>query len=60
LDSILSGTPILEASGRDDYSNGNGSLMRTLSVALYERVSIENMIKIANSCIIATLFTSIF
>ena len=47
LDNILSGIPILEASGRDDYSNGNGSLMRALSVALYERVSIENMIKIA-------------
>lgn len=34
LDRISLGTPAVEAGGRDDYDNGNGSLMRILPVVL--------------------------
>jgi len=47
LNRILSGVSVIKAAGRDEFSNGNGALMRVLPVALFERVSIENMINIA-------------
>ncbi|MFM8340920.1 MAG: ADP-ribosylglycohydrolase family protein, partial [Methylomonas sp.] len=52
LGRIMCGTPILEAAGRDEYSNGNGALMRVLPIALFERTSIENLIQLAmDQCI---------
>jgi len=39
LDAIARGAPVLEAARRDERSNGNGSLMRVLPLALWHRGS---------------------
>jgi ADP-ribosyl-[dinitrogen reductase] hydrolase len=47
LNRIIAGVSVFDAAGRDEYSNGNGALMRVLPVALFERENIETLIEMA-------------
>ena len=48
LEAIRSGTPVLEAARRDERANGNGSLMRTLPLALWHRGSDAELVRDAH------------
>ena len=47
LNRILRGVPVSDAAGKDEFSNGNGALMRVLPIALFERKSSKNLIQLA-------------
>ena len=52
LNRIIAGISVFEAAGRDEYSNGNGALMRVLPVALFETENIDTLIQMAmDQCI---------
>lgn len=45
---LKAGTPALQAGGRDEWSNGNGSLMRVLPLALWHQGSDEELVQLAH------------
>jgi ADP-ribosyl-[dinitrogen reductase] hydrolase len=47
IDQLIDGVPPLEAGGADEYSNGNGSLMRILPVAFIKDLTDEEAIRLA-------------
>ena len=47
IDLLIEGVPPLEAGGIDEYSNGNGSLMRILPVAFLKNLTDEEAVRLA-------------
>jgi ADP-ribosyl-[dinitrogen reductase] hydrolase len=48
IHAIIKGTPADQAGSRDDYANGNGSLMRVLPLALWHQGSDDELVKDAH------------
>ena len=47
LNAIKQGIPVLEAAGKDEYSNGNGALMRVLPLVLWHQGDDEALVRLA-------------
>jgi ADP-ribosyl-[dinitrogen reductase] hydrolase len=47
LNAIKQGVPMLEAAGKDEYSNGNGALMRVLPLVLWHQGDDETLVRLA-------------
>ena len=48
LQTIMNGTPAAKAGSRDEYANGNGSLMRVLPLALWHQGSDRQLVDLAH------------
>ena len=48
LRTIMTGTPAARAGARDEYANGNGSLMSVLSLALWHQGSDRELVELAH------------